>query len=871
MSNEKQSALLSTARTAISLLERFPALKKVGEALKNEEVPEVRQTMATDCGAACLTMILGFLGHHATLDEVRTALSVGRDGVTARAILEAGTTYNLRGRGVRLELEGFDHLPRASVLHWNFSHFIVFDRVTKDGIEVIDPALGRRVIPMEEVKRSFTGIAIIFEKNEKFLSNARGKNAIFAHIKMAFANSNDWGRIVTLSILLQMMSLILPLINGRLVDRVVPRNDGHLLFVLLAGFAATVVFHGIASLARSQLLLHLRTRFDAKMTFGFIEHMLRLPYDFFEKRQAADLQLRVAGVATIREALTGAVLSGLIDGVLVISHLGFLIMMSIKMTILSIGLVTLEASVFWFTRKKLRALSTNSFAKQADAANSLNELLTGMESLKSSGAEHQASQHWANQYVDLLNIGLRRGNMSTFTETIQGTLSIIGPMALLIAGIIEVMNQKMSLGVMMSANAMAMGFIHPMMSLVGTFTQLQTVKVQLDRIDDVLQTTPEQDPAKARKIAPKLKGAITLDKVSFRYGTKLQNVVKEISLKIQPGECVALVGRSGSGKTTLGRLLLGLYMPTEGTVRYDGTALSSLDLRSVRKQLGVVVQKPHIFGTTLRANIALADPQMPMEQVVSAAKRACIHDDIAKMPLQYETPMMSGGSSISGGQRQRVALARALVGNPAVLLLDEATSALDSLTEKALQAQLENLKCTRIYIAHRLSTVVGADRIIVMENGAILEQGKHAELLAKGGAYTKLVEAQLGAESVKRELEAIKASAGAALAEPAASAAPAARTKLSAVQGGKKSAPKTAAPLASKPAAKKPAPKPMLEDITLHHAVGAGARLPAFDMPSWAPAAEVEAWDYDGEDDFHVSDEYVTASGDGPTIARAGR
>ena len=727
------------------LVAEFPALKKLGEPLRSKEIPVVQQAMATDCGAACLAMCLAYLGRHVPLDELRNTMSIGRDGVTARAILEAAALYDLRGRGVKVDVTDLEHLPRASILHWNFSHFIVFDGLTKDGsVKIIDPGLGRRTISIDEARKSFTGVALMVEKTEKFVAAKAGENPVWRHLKNAFAGSNDWHRIAFASIFLEMLALVLPMINGRLVDRVVPRNDTHLLWVLVAGLATTVVFHFITSVTRSQLLLQLRTGFDAKMTFGFLEHLLRLPYGFFERRHAADLQMRVASVATIRETLTGAVLSGSIDGVMVVSHLLFLSIMSVKMTLIALVIVGLQVAVYLGTRKKLRELASGSIAKQAEAANALNELLAGMESLKASGCEHKASHTWAARYVDVMNIGLKQGSVATFSQALLSTMHIVGPMVLLIGGVVEVMDRKMSLGVMLSANALAVGFISPMMNLVSTLQSLQTTRVHLTRIDDVLGTSPEQENSGNLRIAPPLQGQISLNGVSFRYGAKLPLAVRSVSVHIQPGESVAIVGRSGSGKTTLGRLLLGLYQPSDGSVSLDGNPLTQLDIRSVRRQLGVVIQKPHVFGTTIRANIALSDPEMPLDRIKQAAARACIHEDIAAMPMGYDTPVVAGGASLSGGQRQRIALARALVEDPAIVLLDEATSALDSITETLVQRELENLRCTRIFIAHRLSTVVGCDRILVMENGALVEQGTHHELLAMGGAYANLVHAQLG-------------------------------------------------------------------------------------------------------------------------------
>jgi ABC-type bacteriocin/lantibiotic exporter with double-glycine peptidase domain len=725
------------------LATEFPALGKLGEALRPKDIPVVLQVTATDCGAASLAMSLGFLGRAVPLEELREGMAVGRDGVNMRAILETAALYELRGRGVRLDIADLGHLPKGSILHWAFSHFVVFDRVEGDNLHIVDPAVGRRKVPFTEARRSFTGVALILERTPKFKRGKPGSNPVTRHLRAALAGSSDWHRIALVSILLELLALLVPLINGGLIDRVLPRSDVHLLWVLIAAMGTTVLFHFAASVTRSQLLLQLKTGFDARMTFGFIEQLLRLPYGFFERRHSADLQMRVGSISTIREVLTGALLSAAIDGVLVVVHLVLLSLMSIRMTAVAAIVVGVQVAVYVATRKKMMELASGNVIKQAEAANALNELLAGMESLKASGCEQKASQTWAARYVDVMNIGLRSGTVSTFSQSLLSAMQLMGPMTVMIVGVTEVLGHRMSLGVMMSANSLGVGFIAPMMSLVGTLQQLQTTRVHLTRIDDVLETEPEQEnPGKLRR-APRLTGRIALDRVSFRYGPKLPLSVRDVSVDIFPGECVAIVGRSGSGKTTLGRLLLGLYPPTEGRVLLDGAALPELELRSVRRQLGVVTQKPHIFGTTIRANIALADPEISLARVRRAAARACIDQDIAKMPMQYDTPVVAQGASLSGGQRQRIALARALIEEPAVLLLDEATSALDSITEAAVQAELDALRCTRIYIAHRLSTVVSADRILVMEEGALVEEGSHRELLSLGGAYARLVAAQL--------------------------------------------------------------------------------------------------------------------------------
>ena len=722
----------------------FPAVERLGEVLRRREVPFVPQTTMTDCGAASLAMVLAYHGREVRLEELRDVMGVDRGGTTARDIVQAGTLYELRGRGVKVEVTDLAQLPPATVLHWDMKHYVVFERVEGEHVVIVDPAFGRRSVTRADAETSFTGIALLFEKGDRFTAAAPDESALRRYLRRAVAQSTDLGRIVVTSLLLQLFAMALPFINGRLIDRAVPRGDYQLLLVLVSGFAFVVVFTFLTQMVRGHLLLQLRTRFDASMTLGFIDHLLRLPYAFFQRRQTADLMLRVNSLAAVREVLTSSLLSGAIDGVLVISYIVLLLAFSVKMAVAAVSIVLVQSLVFVASRKHLRQLAAGSLAKQAEASGYLQEVLAGVESLKAIGSEHEAAQHWSSLYIELLNINLRRGATAAWSDAMLGTIRVASPILVLLTGILEVMNGSMTLGTMLTTTAFATGFVAPMTNLVGTFTQLQFVTTQLARVDDVLSMPVEQEEDARRPLqrAPRLSGKVELRDVSFRYGPNGPLVVDGVSAKIEAGEMIGIVGPSGSGKSTLASLLLGLYEPSSGDVLYDGIRLRDLDLRSVRRQLGVVVQKAYVFGSSIRANIGLADPERSLAQIQTAAELACIHDDIVKMGLGYDTPVVAGGGSLSGGQRQRIAFARALLTEPSILLLDEATSALDSLTERRLQRNIDALGCTRIVIAHRLSSVVHATRILVMRDGRLVESGTHRELVSRDSFYRELVLAQ---------------------------------------------------------------------------------------------------------------------------------
>lgn len=728
------------SRAGPSLLDRFPALARLEHHSSNRRVPFVQGLQLTDCGPACLTMVLRFLGQPVRLDEVKRRIGVGRDGSTAFAIIDAAQWYGLRGRAVRLELTDLKYLTPGTILHWRMQHFVVLDRLRNTGIDVLDPALGPRHVSMDECGRHFTGVAIVFEVTEDFATGPAEPSRVWQYVRKVLSHSRLLGRIFALSAFAQVFGLAIPLVTGAIVDRVVPRADFGLLGVLAIGIAVLTAFTFVTSLLRTQLLLHLRTNLDLHLTLDFLEHLLRLPLAFFMSRQSGDLMMRLNSNASIREILTSSTLSGLLDGILVFSYLIFLLGTHLMLGCVVVGLGLLRIGVFLLTRHAARSLMTKELQAGASSSDYQVQMLNGIETLKTAGAERLAITHWSHLFVDVLNASLERARLNSLVQTLMGTLATASPLILLCYGAYLVLHGGLSLGTMLAMNALGAGFLGSLSSLVSTGITLQGLGSYVERVEDVLATAPEQD-RQTGETTPVLTGRIELRNVTFRYDSVGPIILDDISVQMHAGMKIGIVGRSGSGKSTLARLLVGLFEPTSGEILYDGRPLASLDLQSLRRQIGFVSQNPFVFGMSIRHNIALADPDLPLDAVEHAAESAYIHHEIVQMPLKYDTPMVAGGGSISGGQRQRLAIARALAGSPAILVLDEATSHLDSIGDEKVHANLGQLRCTRVVIAHRLNSIADSDLILVMDGGRIVQRGTHAALRAEAGFFAQLFSA----------------------------------------------------------------------------------------------------------------------------------
>ncbi|GER89537.1 ABC transporter [Dictyobacter vulcani] len=709
-----------------------------------KRVPVMLQMSEVECGLACLAMVLSYHGRQTSISELRTDYGASRDGVSALNLVKAARNLGMISRAVALQKNDFKDVTFPAIIHWQFNHFIIVERWTPEKVTIVDPAYGRRQMDAEEFNAGFTGIVLMLEPGMNF---HRRKIASPLSLKMYAVQAVRQApgaliQVILASVLLQAFGLIPPILTQTIIDKIIPFHLNNAMFLLGAGMLMMLFSQAFITLLREWLLIYVRARIDTHMMLSFFEHLLLLPYSFFQQRSSGDLLTRMGSNTIIRDTLSGQLISTFLDGTMVILYLCILMVEAPTFGLLALVIGFLQVILILSVYRPIASMAAQELTAQGKSQGYMAEALAGIATLKAAGAEYSAHDRWTNLFFDQLNISIRRSYLSTVASTALLLLRGFAPLALLWVGATQVLNGTMTLGSMLALSGLATSFLSPLSSLVSSGQQLQIVQAHLDRLADIMTAEPEQH-ALAVQSPPKLAGYIRLENVGFRYAPETPRVLHEINLNIVSGQKVAIVGRTGSGKSTLGKLLLGLYIPTDGHIYYDGIALQDLQYQEVRRQFGVVLQESTVFSGTIMENILFNNPQMDKEYAVQAAQMSSIHDDIIKMPLGYETPVAEGGSALSGGQRQRLSLARAIAHHPAILLLDEATSNLDVVTEQMVAQNLEHLPCTQIIIAHRLSTVRNADLILVMDQGTIVESGTHQDLLQKNGFYTNLVKQQM--------------------------------------------------------------------------------------------------------------------------------
>ena len=690
---------------------------------------------SVECGAASLAMILAHYGHHAPLAEVRRACGVSRDGASAAGILKAAREYGLEGTAFQADLDQLHLLSLPAILHWDFSHFLVLERWNGAKADLVDPGSGRRTANREELRRSYTGIAINVEPSEGFRKRSRKRPALQRYLSLAWANMPNLAQVLVLSGTLQAIGLMLPAGQKILVDHILVPKHASWLWILALTVAGAVTAQALLSFTRGWVIQNLQLAMDLHLTSTFIGHLLRLPLEFFLQRRHGDLIQRIDSNGEVQALFTQKSVATLLDTLLLVGYATLMVCYSLRLGLLILGLGLVRVVSQWAVYRVNSQLLSVELAATGSVHAVLAETLGSLETIKAAGAEGVFLRRWADGETASLNAGLRRQLLNLNLSALMSLLGDLGACSVLFLAGWEVLHGRMSMGTFSAFLMLQNLFLLPLGSLLDAFGKLQLLGSHLHRLDDVMESRPE--PSGTTDPTP-LRGEIALEGVSYAYPGAREEAVVGLDLLAMPGQMVALVGPSGAGKSTVARLLLGMHQPKRGRIRFDGRDLADLDLTSLRRCMGVVLQETFLLNDTVAVNLAFNAPDLPLTRLVEAAEQACIHGVIASLPMGYETVIGENGAQLSGGERQRLALARALAPGPSILLLDEATSALDAETEARVHVHLAGLACTRIVIAHRLATVRKADQILVVNHGQIVQSGTYRELVDKPGLFREM-------------------------------------------------------------------------------------------------------------------------------------
>ncbi|TRT88212.1 MAG: ATP-binding cassette domain-containing protein [Microcystis aeruginosa Ma_AC_P_19900807_S299] len=709
--------------------------------------PFFAQQSASDCGAACLVMISRYWGKRFSVNRIRDIANVDRNGASLRGLVAAAESVGFSTRPVKASLDQLAKQPLPAIAHWEGKHYIVVYEITRKEVIIGDPAIGQLTLTYREFREKWTGYTLLLQPTA-FLKNTQETVTPFWQF---FELMKPYGLVLfevfIASLLIQIFGLITPIFTQLILDRVVVQRSELTLFAVGLGLLIFGIFKVMMMGLRQYLLDHTSNKVDLALIVGFIRHTLRLPLSFFESRYVGDIISRVQENRKIQRFLSGEALSILLDLLTVFIYVGLMFWYSWKMALLVLVIVPPFFLLALIATPFLRRISREIFNSFANESSYLIEVLSGIRTVKSTAVEQTVRWHWEELLQQEITKSFSGQVISNRLQIFSNLIESLMTTALLWFGASLVIKDQLTIGQLVAFNMLLANVITPFQRLTILWNQVQEVVIAVERINDVLEAEPEEDlHHQVRQTLPPIKGDICFQKVTFRYHPESDiNVLENLSFDIKSGQMIALVGRSGSGKTTISKLVLGLYPPTDGKVLIDGQDITTLSLRSLRHQIGVVDQDTFLFGGTIRENISLGHPGAKLEEVMEAARLAGADEFIKKLPMGYETQIGEGGGMLSGGQRQRLAIARALLGNPKLLVLDEATSHLDAESERIIQNNLNQILQgrTTLIIAHRLSTVRNADLILVLDKGILIEQGTHEELMAKRGHYYYLNHQQL--------------------------------------------------------------------------------------------------------------------------------
>lgn len=686
------------------------------------KLPMILQTEATECGLACLGMVAGFYGYRTDLATLRRRFPISLKGATLRDLMRIANQLELATRPLKLDIGALNQLRLPCILHWNFNHFVVLQEVGARAITVYNPALGIRKHTMEDVAKSFTGVALELWPNPGF-KQVEEKQTIRLRGLLGRVTGmyRSFGQILLLSLALEVFVVVSPLFLQWIIDNVLVSADRDLLTTLALGFGLLMLMQQGIGIVRSWVLMYMSTTLKVQWQANVFTHLLRLPIAYFEKRHLGDVVSRFGAVGTIQHTLTTSFLEAILDGLMTIVTLVLMFIYSPMLAWIAVAAMGLYGAGRWAWFAPLRRATEEQIIHAAKQQTHFLETIRGIKTIRLFQRQDERRSSWLTLLVDQINADLRTQKLTLLYKSLNGILFGIETILIIWLGAKLIIDGSFTVGLLMAFNAYKGQFDSRVSSLIDKFVELKMLQLQGERLADIVLHAPEATHGRvvSQDEAP-LPATLEVRNLHFRYGEQEPDVLDGISFKIDAGESVAIIGPSGAGKTTLINVLLGVLPPTKGDVLVGGHSLNHVGMDTLRQMVGTVLQDDVLFAGSIADNISFFDPLADHAWIVQCADLAAIHQDITAMPMGYNTLVGDMGTVLSGGQKQRVLLARALYKRPKILFLDEATSHLDIERERVVNAAVKSLNITRVIVAHRPETINAAGRTIVLAGGKVM-------------------------------------------------------------------------------------------------------------------------------------------------------